>query len=266
MSGRRRRARKLAAVGMLVLLVAGAGCTSVFGGGAIDEEAVEEPPEPPYDWDRQADATIDIRGEGYRSIYAVEDRSVLEVYGRDTFGMEQPLSVRKVRFRFENGTVVAPSFDDSGDDPGAFNISTTRDRTIIGLPAEQGQLAFTVENQGKAIATPLFLEHSRDSGPSFEVILPPDSAVAVPLLSNVRPGGYETSETANGRVSIFWEEVTTDGVSVRFYLDRDLLIFGSIAGVLAVVGIIGAGYYLLRIRRLEQRRQEIGLDIEREEP
>lgn len=260
------RGRQLAALGMLALLAASAGCTGgLFGGGAVDQEAVNEPPEPPYDWDRRADATIDIQGEGYRAIYSIEDRGNLEVYGRDTFGMEQPLSVRKVRFRFDNGTVVAPEYDDTAGSEGAFNITTTRDRTIIGLPAEQGQLAYTVENQGKSVATPVFLEHSRDSGPSFEVVLPPESAVAVPLLSNVRPGGYETSET-DGRVHIYWEQVTTDGVSVRFYLDRDLLIFGSIAAVLTVAGLIGAGYYLLRIRRLEKRRQEIGLDVEREEP
>ena len=77
------------------------------------------------------------------------------------------------------------------------------------------------------------------------------------------PGNYETERDAQGRVHVVWAEpVTADTVSIRFYLQRDLYIFG---GIVALVGAVGGGglfYYRRQIDRLRQQRLEMGIDVE----
>lgn len=245
--------RRIAALAMLLLLTVSAGCTSLFGPGEISDEQLNE--EATYDWDRDAQVTLDIHTDNYTAIYRFENRSSreLKVYGRGTLGLERPLDVQAVRYRYPNGTVVAPS------DTDALTVSQSRERLTISLPQANGSLAYTVPKNGKSVSTPVFVD-----GASYEVIVPPKTDVAVPLLGKVRPGGY-TTEDVDGRIHIRWDEVTANAISVRYYLDRDLLIFGALAGVLAIAGVIGAGYYLLQIRELERRREEVGLDVDSDE-
>lgn len=246
------RTRLLLAAAVLGALVAGAGCLSFFTGGTVGSEQLNEDPGEPYDWSTEADVTVDIRKETYRSVYNVSGRE-LPVYSRSLTG-ESPLSISALRYRYPNGTVVAPA------GVAAFNVSESRDRLTVHLPARDGQVAFTAPAQGTSVGFPVYFE-DREEPPSYEVILPPNTDVAVPLLSNVRPGGYSTSDV-DGRIHIYWEEVTASGVSVRFYLDRDLYIFGAILAAGLVAGTIGAAYYLLQIRALARRRQEVGLDVD----
>ncbi|MEF8908480.1 MAG: DUF5803 family protein, partial [Haloarculaceae archaeon] len=52
---------------------------------------------------------------------------------------------------------------------------------------------------------------------------------------------------------------------VRYYLQRDLWIFGGIAVVSVTLGIGGLVYYLRQIRQLEEKREELGLDVDYED-
>lgn len=94
--------------------------------------------------------------------------------------------------------------------------------------------------------------------------MPPETGASIPILSNIRPGGYEITEL-NNRVHITWDDVESESISIRYYLHQDLLIFGGIGAILTVVGILGGGYYLFQIRKLTQLRKEIGLDVETED-
>lgn len=239
--------RRGAALALLAVLTMSAGCTSLFGPGQISDEQLNE--EASYDWDREAAVTIDIHTNNYTAIYRLENRT-LEVYGNDALGLERPLDVRGVRFRYPNGTVVAPA------NASGFNVSQGRERLTIATPVENGTVAFTVRKTGKSVSVPVFIE-----GVSHEVIVPPKTDVAVPLLGKVRPAPTAV-EDINGRIHIYWESVSANAISVRYYLDRDLLIFGSLVGVMTVAGIAGAAYYLRQIRELERRREEVGLDVE----
>jgi hypothetical protein len=265
------RPRLLAGVGLLVLLLFTSGCLGFFGPDEPDSDALSQ--NASYDWETEGDGTVRIHEDNYTAVYDVANKSVgdepedgggtIELYERDLLGTEQPLSVRALQFRFENGsrvvyvdgqqTLVRPN--GTTRNTSALAVDRTRRRTIVDLPSPEGQLAYTAPKTGKQITTPVFVDGS------FEVVLPPDTSVGIPLLARVRPGGY-TTETVDGRVHIRWDSIPGSTLVVRYYLERDILIFGGIVALFGVAGIIGAAYYLLQIRELVERREEVGLDVD----
>ncbi|MFD1512087.1 DUF5803 family protein [Halomarina rubra] len=251
--------RRTLALCLLALLAVSAGCTSLFGPGELSDDQLNE--NTTYDdvWNRTTTGDqppsvyIDVRTDDYRAVYDLgENRTTLDVYGRTGFGLERPLDVSGLRFRFDNGTVVSPANHSN------FTVEQGREQLTITVPEENGSLAFTAPKGGKSFSVPAFIQDV-----SYEAALPPGVDVAVPLLSNVDPSPTRTFDEA-GRTHIYWDSVSRD-VSVRYYLDRDLLIFGSLAGLLVVAGVVGGVYYLRQIRELERRREEVALDVNREE-
>jgi hypothetical protein len=93
------------------------------------------------------------------------------------------------------------------------------------------------------------------------MVLPPSARIGVPLLSQAGPGGYTTA-VAGDRMTVRWEGVDGGTVRVRYYLQRDLMLFGGLAVLVLVVGVGGALYYVREIRTLEQRRKEMGDEVE----
>ena len=81
---------------------------------------------------------------------------------------------------------------------------------------------------------------------------------------NINPRGHEVTVDGDRRI-IRWDSVATESVSVQFYLQRDLLIFGGAAVGLTIVGAAGALYYKRRIDELRRRREELGLDVDTED-
>ncbi|MFB6142708.1 MAG: DUF5803 family protein [Halorientalis sp.] len=236
--------RRWLAVGALALLAVLAGCSAVLGPGQPDAEQIRQ--NATYDWTTSANVTVDLRTNEYTAVYVVDNRTEMELYRRDALGSEYPLDVRGLQFQFTNGTVRNVS---------VANVSLTRDRAIVDLPARNGKLAFTVPRNGKSWSTPTFVDGS------YDVTLPPNTRVGVPLLAQVSPDGY-TTELVDNRVTISWDDVETDTVSVRWYLVRDLWLFGGLVVVALVVGAGGLLYYLRQIRALERQREEVGLDVD----
>ncbi|MWG35847.1 DUF5803 family protein [Halomarina oriensis] len=245
--------RRALALCLLALLTVSAGCTSLFGPGEVPDQQLNE--NATYDdlWEEEAGVYIDVGTDSYRAVYDLgENRTSLDVYGRTGFGLERPLDISGLRYRYQNGTVITPANSSN------FTVDQGREELNITVPEPNGSLAFSAPKPGKSFTVPAFIE-----GVSYEAALPPATDAAVPLLSNVNPSPSATFEE-DGRTHIRWDSVSRD-VSVRYYLDRDLLIFGSIAGVLTIAGIAGAVYYLRQIRALERRREEVALDVNREE-
>jgi hypothetical protein len=56
--------------------------------------------------------------------------------------------------------------------------------------------------------------------------------------------------------------VTSDSVAVRYYLQRDLYIFGGAAAGLFAAGVVGTLYYRRQIEELRKRREEMGIDVD----
>lgn len=236
-----RRYLALAALGLLVVLT---GCLT--GGGPSDAQLNKNAS---YDWNTSANTTIELGGSSYTAVYRIDNDTKLSIFQRDAFGSRSPLPIRALQFQYPNGTVVNAS---------AFEVNTNGERTRLTLPNRTGKVAFTVEQSGKQFNQEKFVKGS------YEVVLPPNTDVGIPVLSHVVPGGYET-ETIGGRTHITWEKVSGDTVVVEYYLDRDLLLFGGLFGILAAVAVGGALYYWRQIRSLEQRREEVGLDVDDED-
>lgn len=240
----------------LAALLFTSGCLGFFGGGSVSDEQLDEEPPAPYVWDGEVDAHITITENArFQAVYRLDEPST-ELFRRDGFGGRNAIPVSAVRYRYPNGTVITGT--ELVERGGAVNRS--RERVSVSLPDDApsdggGQLAFTSDSTPKRFSLPAFVNGS------YAVVLPPDRRIAVFPFGQANPSGYEVESDGDQRI-IRWESVEADAVSVQFYLQRDLLIFGSAAAVLAAVGIGGAFYYKRRIEALRKRRKELGLDVE----
>lgn len=266
--------RRAAALLLLVILAITSGCTTLFGPGSPDPNELSADQE--YRWNTSFDTSIWVNKNNYTAVLDVGNKTTgeapnesdapggtIELYQRDALGTEQPLSLRAVKFRYPNGSTVV--FED-GDpvlvlpngterNTSALAVERTRKRTVVSLPAKEGHLAYTTPKNGKQVTTPTFVEGT------YQVVIPEDTSVGIPLLARVRPGGATTT-TIDDRVHIRWEPINGPSMVVRYYLERDILIFGSMVALLVTVGIGGAVYYLLQIRELVKQREEVGLDVD----
>jgi hypothetical protein len=245
--------RHLLALAGLAVLALTAGC---FGPGAISSDQLDQEPAEPYAWDTDRDVHIVVQTDSsFRGVYNVSGEQI-ELFRRDGFGGRNPLNVRAVRYRYPNGTVISGSELEAR----GGGIDRSRETVTVTFPANAtgGQLAFTAGATPKRFALPVFVEGS------YEVILPANRRIDLPVFGTVSPRGY-TTETVDRRTHIRWEEVTSRGISVQYYLQRDIPIFGAIAGISLVVGLGGAYYYKRQIDRLREVREEMGLDVDVEE-
>lgn len=246
--------RHVAIIACLVFLTASAGCTGMLGldlglgGGEVAKSENTQ-----YNWNTSADATLTLDSDTYRSVYKLDKRKI-SVYKR-SLGQDRPVELGAVKYRYPNETVITP------DEKKSFSIDKSQKRTTIHVPSSDGRVAFVAEKSSKSITTPVFLDSGGNNGPSYEVILPPNTGASVPLLSNIRPNNHET-KSIDGQIHITWGSVGADTISARYYLQRDLLIFGGITGLLTVGGAIGAVYYLVQIRKLKQLRKRVGFDMQ----
>lgn len=237
--------RRLALGGLVVVLVL-SGCA---GSTQVSEEDLSGDAE--YDWETSETVAVEVSDASYRTVVNLTNASTLEVFQRDALGGDGAVRISALQFRYPNGTVVNAS-------EGNLSATLEAERTQISLPAEAGKVGYTAERVGNEFALPVFAEGS------YSVRLPPSTRVGVPILSHADPGGYETS-VANDRMTLQWDSLSDGGISVRYYLQRDLWIFGGIAVVSVTLGVGGLVYYLRQIRDLEEKREELGLDVDYED-
>lgn len=240
-----RRTLALIAVVALVLL---SGCTTMFGSGEIDEEDLLGDQE--YDWDANASATYDlsISSDSYAAVVTVQNQSTLELYRSTVFRGDRSVSVADLKFQFENGTIVNATHQ-------GLTATEGSDETELGLPAANGTVAWTAARGGKSWSTPVYVEGSH------QVHMPESTRVGIPFLSQTSPSP-DRSTVENDQMTLYWEEPDSSSISIRYYLVRDLYIFGSITALTLVLGAGGTIYYLREIRAARKKREEVGLDIE----
>lgn len=229
-------------LGLLVLLVT-AGCLG--GTPAPSEEDLAK--EQDYGWDHDATVTIDVGGDEYETVANVSDQETVHLATRDGFGGRSPLYISAVRFRYPNGTVVGPD---------AMSVYTSDSWTVVEFPAENGTFAYTADTGRRSVTIPVGFEGSH------EVALPSGMRVSFPVFGVVEPGGYEKT-IEDDRVHVRWDSMESDSITLKYYLQQDLLIFGGLVGLLAAVALGGVVYFRKRIRGLEHDREEQGLDVEK---
>jgi len=238
--------RLLFAFGLLAVLAASAGCTSVFGPGKISQDKLNGDAD--YEWNSSQEVAMNVTSGNYKAVYELDGESSLSVYQYESLGGKQPVEVAAVKFRYPNGTVVGAK---------QIDVEKTNKKTVITPPADEGKLAYETSRRGKTFSVPTYLDDR-----TYEVVLPKGMRVDNFLLSDVQPGGYE-KELVDGRVHLTWDEpVTAGSITARYYLVRDELIFGGIVGVLVVVALLGLAYFRFQIRKLEEKREEMGLDVD----
>lgn len=236
--------RRAAAVLVLGALVVLSGCTA-FGGGEVNTQRLGE--DASYEWSSETDARVVIDGNEYTAVYRFENRTEVELFRFFRLNNKRPLNAAGLKFRYANGTVVNHT---------AMNVEKTRTRLVVTLPAPEGQLAYTAPTHGKRLRLPVIID-----GGSYEVVLPPGTRVQYFLFGRVSPGDYERS-MEDERVHLRWSAVDRDRIVVRYYLQRDLYLFGGLFATGLAVAIGGIAYFVLRLRRLKERREEVGLDVD----
>lgn len=258
--------RRLLAALALVVIIGLAGCTTIFGSNVDDPDALSQEAE--YNYDTGSDAFITINRENYTAVYNVSakvtgDEGTIQLWRTNALTIENPLEVSALQFRHTNGTIVryvdgeaVMTHPDGTQEPTeTLSVNATRQRTIVHLPADEGHLAFTTPKTGKevAIRTPV---HG-----SYEVALPPGRDAQYPLLSRVHPSN-DHREVVGDRVHLRWDNVETSVVSLQWYLDRDLWLFGGLGIIAVIAGVIGITYYYRQIQRAKVRREEEGIDVD----
>ncbi|WP_224449978.1 DUF5803 family protein [Haloprofundus salilacus] len=240
----------------VVLLLATSGCLGFFGDNEIPEGRLDGNVSGEYEWNADADVHINISEQAtYQAVYRFEGEE-LRLYRNDGLGSENPLYVEAVRYRYPNGSVInGTTLVARGG-----TIEERRDAVVVTPPAdapsdEAGQLAFTGQSSPKQFSLPTFVKGS------YEIVLPEDRRLDVPILSGTTPNTDRRSEI-DGRVHLYWDDVERDVISVQYYLQRDLYIFGGIVGISAIVALVGGLYYRRQIEKLRRQRQELGLDVD----
>jgi hypothetical protein len=222
-----------------------AGCLGAGGGGGPSDEQLAE--DATYEWDRDADVRVNVTGGQYAVVADVDNQSEVKFAQRGGFGGRNPLQISAVQFQYPNGTTV-----DSED----IDVSTQNSRTVVSFPQNNGTFAYKAPAGSRQVSVQIGFEGSH------ELVLPAGMRVSFPVLGYVEPAGFEKSIEDN-RVHASWESMGAGTIDARYYLERDLLLFGGATGVLALAAVGGVIYYRLRIRRLEDEREEAGLDVEK---
>lgn len=240
------RRRLLLGVVAVALLVAGAGCTTLFGSGSISDEQLDQDPPEPYRWNEtETDVTIRVQGGSYTAIYDLNDTERLELF-RNEFRNQAAVDVRAVRFRYSNGTVVNGSH---------LEVDKRESKTVIEVPDPNGTLAFTAGATPKRFSVPNYMAGS------YEVVLPEHRRSNVFLFGDVSPGNYERSVEDDGRQHIVWDREVNGGITVQYYLQRDVYLFGGVVLLSVTIGGAGFLYKRYQVRSLQQLYEEYGLDL-----
>jgi len=234
--------RRILAVFGLITLVFLAGCS--FGTNELDGEDLSGDAD--YHWERNAKVSFDLSSSanGYAAVVHLDNQSTLTLHRETAFRGNQPLDIDDVKFRYQNGTVVNAT-------EAEITAEKNSDETVLYLPEENGTVGYTSSRSGKEFSSPVFVEGSH------RLDLPESTRVGIPLLSQVRPNGY-SSTVENDQMTLYWESLDGGSISIRYYLVRDLYLFGSLFVVAIVMGVGGVAYYYRQIRRAKRKREEVG--------
>lgn len=252
---RRRTLALLALVGLVVT----SGCLgAITGGGPTDAERLDEPPDSAYNWNPGTDVRITITKQAsYRAVYnasAAGFGEQLNLSNTDALGTKRPLTISSLRYRYSNGTVINGSeFEAHGGD-----VYTENNELVVKPPGDGGHVAFSGEHTPKRFSLPVYAEGS------YTVVLPENRRTEVPLFGQIVPQPDE-KRLVNNRIHLHWDEMTAPSILVRYYIQRDIQIFGALAGGLTLVAIVGLLYYRREIQALKETREEMGLDVDVED-
>lgn len=226
----------------VALLATTAGCSTILGG--ISDEELDREAEYDELRDSETDVTIAVQDGEFKAVYDLNNTEELSLY-RSTFYRDEAMDVWAVRYWYPNGTERTGS---------ELDVDQSRSATTVTVPDGNGTLAFSGPAGSKTFRLPAFVTGS------YQVWLPEDHRTTNFLFGNVRPGDYDR-EVVDNHEHLTWESVDST-ISIRFYLTRDIPLFAGVVLIVTILGGIGIAYYYRQVKKLRERREEMGLDVE----
>jgi hypothetical protein len=190
-------------------------------------------------WNTSAEVTYYIEDDTFTAVVQTEslNGTEFEIWERDPFGGDNPVQVAGVRFR--NGNNIT----------NISEVDTSRDRTVVELPAEEGRLAYIAEKTGTSFTHP-----SPVTG-DVAVHLPPGTDARDFFLGRISPGGYEVE--SEEPLVLRWEDLERGTyVSVEYYRRGYPYILIGVLVVLLVAAVAVVYYYKKMLEK--QREKKIG--------
>jgi len=239
--------RRLLALVVLVLVVGVSGCLS--GGGPIDRERLDRAPPGPYAWSTDAAVHATVHADDRVQVVVTPVEGELRLAFEDEVAGERSVPIGAVRAQQAGGTVLTGS---QLREAGA-RITETREATTVQVASSTDIVAvgFTMESRRNQLLLPAV----RDG--AHVVVLPEGRNVDLPIVGQVRPGPDAMVETADGRIELRWEQLEARPISVRYYQDRDLVLFGGVIAVAAAVLVGGLVYFRREVLQLRRRREGV---------
>lgn len=229
--------KRLLVVAAVATLALTAGC---LGPGTIDEAALDEPAD--YDWNTSTAGSVTIEDDQYRAVLTLENRTNVSLFGPDEFGGRAALPVRAVQYRHPNGTHLNAS---------DLTVAERDDRTVIEVPEPGGHVAYTASVNANSLYLPVAVNGSH------AVTLPEGTDFQAPIVGRARPSGFER-EVTDGQVTIVWENPTAELITVDYYSERNLYIFGGVLALGVLIAGLGVAYYRRQLRTLSAKRASMG--------
>jgi hypothetical protein len=239
--------RRRLAVLMLVLLMGLGGCLSA--GGPIDSERLDRAPPAPYEWSNDAAVHASVHADDRVQVVVTPVEEELRLAFDDEVAGERAVPIGAVRAQQSDGTVLTGSeLRDAGAEIGETREATT---IQVAADAEITAVGFTMDSRRNQLLLPPVR-----SG-AHVVVLPAGRQVELPVIGQVRPRPDARSETADGRVELRWDQLDARPISIRYYQDRDLMLFGGVIGIAAAVLVGGLVYFRREVLQLQRRREGV---------
>jgi hypothetical protein len=239
--------RRVLALVLLVLLGGFGGCLSP--GGPIDSERLDRTPPAPYAWSTEAAVHVTVHGDDRVQVVVSPVERELRLAFDDEVAGERSVPIGAVRAERADGTVLTGS---QLREAGA-TIAETREATTIRVApdADITAVGFTMDSRRNQLLLPAV----RDG--AHVVVLPAGRQVDLPVIGQVRPGADAEVQTADGRVELRWDQLEARPISVRYYQDRDLVLFGGVIAIAAGVLVGGLVYFRREVLQLRRRREGV---------
>ncbi len=195
-----------------------------------------------YRWNTNASASVNITDGTYQTVLTLENRTNVSLFGPGEFGGKAALPVEAVAYRYPNGTVANAS---------VLSVEEIDERTVISAPEPGGQVAYTAQVR----SSELYLSVAVNG--THAVTLPPGAEIGFPIIGGATPRGY-TVERGADRLTVTWENPDSQLVTVDYYQERNLYLFGFLIAGALLVAAGGFLYFRSQLRVLAARRGDLG--------
>jgi len=239
--------RKFLGMTMLVVMLALAGCLSM--GGPVDSDRLDRAPPAPYHWTTEAAVHATVQADDRVQVVVQPSEEELRLAFDDEVAGERSVPIGAVRAQLTNGTILTGS---QLRDAGA-TITETREATTIQVASdtEITAVGFTMDSRRNQLLLPPI------RGGTHVVVLPAGRQVELPIIGQVRPRADTASLLGDDRVELRWDDLSSRSIVIRYYQDRDLVLFGGLIATAGAVLIGGLVYFRREVLQLQRRREGV---------